>query len=267
MMKFFTTKKKELIRITVLVIIAICSMFIVSKIATNPQSYKATIQSIDDKKNTVMSVAAGAASTSTLLAFIPGDGATPIANQIMQISSYLMIVVCALVLEKSLLTVMGYLSFKILIPVSCGLLAIHTFCKKEFLRNIALKFIAFAIVIVSIVPISMKIGDMIYEVNSTVIEQITVEDVDTSKIISDDKNSSLLDSAVEKIKNGFSDTVNYAKQKLSQFIDVIAIFIIAYCAVPIIVVITLIWLVKLLFGIKIPLKSDKNDNLLAKNEQ
>lgn len=248
--------KKKIIYIAILVIIAICSIFIISKFATNPENYRATIQSIDDKKAVVMSVTAAAAATSTLLAAVPGDITTPIANQIMQISSYLMLVVCVLVLEKSLLTVMGYLSFNILIPFACGLLGIHTFYRKKMLISIAAKLIIFATVIMVIIPFSLKIGDMICDANSTIIEQ-AVEKVDTTEVYSDDENNSWLDNAVEKIQNVFSNTDSYAKQKLNQFIDVIAIFIIAYCVIPIIVIITLVLLVKFLFGIKIPLKSDK----------
>lgn len=257
-MKFVAVKKEKIIRIAVLLIIAICSVFIISKIATDPENYSATIRSIDDKKATVMSVTAGAAATSTLLAAVPGDVTTPIANQIMQISSYMMIVVCVLVLEKSLLTVMGYLAFKILIPVACGFLGVHAFCGKEILKSIAVKLIVFATVIVAIVPVSLKIGDMICDVNSTVIEQGT-ENIDTTEIYSEDTDNSWLDNAIANIKNGVSDVSGYAKQKLSRLIDVVAVFIIAYCVIPIIVVITLVWLVKFMFGTKIRLKSNEKE--------
>ena len=55
----------------------------------------------DYLKETVTNATATAAATSTALAAIPGDATTPIANQIMELCSYLLIVVCALVLEKS----------------------------------------------------------------------------------------------------------------------------------------------------------------------
>ncbi len=261
-MNFFAAKKKEIIRIAILLIIAICSIFILSGIATNPENYRTTIQSIDDKKTTVMSVTAGAAATSTLLSLVPGDTTAPIANQIMQISSYLMLVICVLVLEKSLLTVMGYLSFNILIPLACCLLGIHTFYKKEILKSMAVKFIVFAVVIVAIVPFSIKIGDMICDANSTIVELVT-ENNDTTEVYSDDENNSWLDNAVKKITNEFSNVGSFAKQKLSQFIDAIAVFIVAYCIIPIIVVITLLWLFKFLFGIKIPPKPDKKENLIT----
>ena len=119
-----------------LLVVAILSMTVVSKVATSPESYQSTIKSIDEKKAAVMGVTATAAVTSTALAMIPGESTTPIANQIMDLSSYLLIVVCALVLEKSLLTVAGYLAFNFLIPIACLLLGIYVFVKKDMLKMI-----------------------------------------------------------------------------------------------------------------------------------
>ena len=98
---------KKILCVVLLAIIALSSMFFVSKRATSPESYRSVIESIDEKKASVMGITAAAATTSTILAAIPGDVTTPIANQIMEVSSYLLIVVCVLVLEKSLLTVIG----------------------------------------------------------------------------------------------------------------------------------------------------------------
>lgn len=252
-MQFIKQNRKKLIFVIALLFLALFSMFGISKSATDPQNYKSIIQSIDDKKGTVMSVTAGAAATSTLLSLVPGDATTPIANQIMQISSYLIIVVCVLVLEKSLLTITGYLSFNILIPIACGLLSIYKFYKKDFLRNLALKFIAFSMVIVMIVPLSLKIGDMICAVNATVIEQVS-ENIDEIKTENTDgEEHSLIDKIIAKISNDVSETGDYAKRKLNQIIDAVAVFIIAYCVIPILVVIFVVWLIKILFEIKIPI--------------
>ena len=95
---------KKIICVVVLLSFALCSIFVFSKPATSPETYRTTIKSIDEKKATVMSVTATAAVASAMLGLIPGDATTPIANQIMEISSYLLIVVCVLFLEKSLLT-------------------------------------------------------------------------------------------------------------------------------------------------------------------
>lgn len=258
---------KKIICITLLLVLALLSIFVVSKYATSPENYKATIESIDEKKATVMGLTATAATASTVLAAIPGDVTTPIANQIMEMSSYLLIVVCVLVLEKSLLTVMGYLSFNILIPIACGMLGFYTFIKKETIKVLAIKFIVFALVISTIIPFSLKISDLIYEVNKTTIEQVSTT-VDEAIVQEESKEeSSWLDKILNKVKEGVSNAGDKAKQILNKFIDAIAIFIITYCAIPIIVVLLMIWFIKFLFGITIPVPNANNIPLIKRSKK
>ena len=253
----FSESTKRIVCIVLLLVVAILSMTVVSRFATSPETYKTTIQSIDEKKAMVMGVTATAAVTSAALAAIPGDATTPIANKIMDLSAYLLIVVCALVLEKSLLTVIGYLSFNILIPISCIMLGIYTFIKKRTLKIIALKFIAFALVIVSIIPFSMNISDMIYMANQSTVEQLTIE---MSEETSQETNAEnfWLDKIIDKAREGVSGAGEKAKQILNNFIDAIALFIVAYCALPIIIILLTIWFINLLFKINIPIPDIKN---------
>lgn len=254
---------KKILCVVLLAIIALSSMFLISKRATSPESYRSVIESIDEKKASVMGMTAAAATTSTILAAIPGDVTTPIANQIMEVSSYLLIVVCVLVLEKSLLTVIGYLSFNILIPISCVMLGVYTFVRRETLKILAVKFIVFALVIVAIIPFSLKISDLIYEANKTTIEQVTTE-IDKVENESQE-NKSWLEKTLDKIKDGVTAAGNKAKQILNKFIDAIALFIIVYCAIPIIIVLLVIWFFKFLFGATISVPKWNKTSLLKKN--
>lgn len=268
---------KKLIAVAIFLAIALLSIFVFSKVMTNPQTYSATIQSIDDKKATVMGLTATAAATSTALAAVPGDVTTPIATQILDLSACLLIVVCVLVLEKSLLTVMGYLSFNILIPIACALLSIYVFVKKDSLKTIALKFIVFALVIVSVIPLSLKISDLIYEANKATVEQvtaqidedITMEENNEEDIAEEDEEKSVLgniwqsitqitETVTETVTNTTSAISERANEILNNFIDAIALFIIVYCAIPVIVVLVVIGFVKFLFGISIPSANVEN---------
>lgn len=241
----------KIVCIALLLVVILLSVTVFSKIASSPESYKRTIESIDDKKEVVMTVTTSATAVSLFLATIPGDATTPIANKIMDLSSYLLIVVCALVLEKSLLTTIGYLSFKILIPLACILLGVYVFSKKRIIGTIALKIIIFALVIVLIIPFSMKVSDLIYEANQATVEQLT-SGLDQN-IAKDDsqKENSWLDKILNNIKEGISDIGENAKQILNSFIDAIALFIIAYCVLPIIIVLCVVWLINILFKLKI----------------
>lgn len=256
----------KIVYIALLMIVVLLSVTVFSKIATSPENYKETIKSIDDKKAVVMAVTATAATASTLLAAVPGDTTTPIANKIMDLSSYLLIVVCALVLEKTLLTVIGYLSFNILIPLACILLGVYVFSKKRTIRALALKLIVFALVIVLIIPLSMKISDMIYETNQTSVEQLTSELEENIEKDDSQEDKSWIDKTLGKIKDGVSDIGEKAKQILNSFIDAIAIFVIAYCVLPIIIVIFVFWFINFLFKLNIPTPKFNRKRLLSNRD-
>ena len=83
------------------VAVALGSMFPLKKYVTKEETFTRSIASIDERKAAVTALSAAAAAAATAVAAIPGDATTPIAEQIMEVSSYLLIVVCVLVLEKS----------------------------------------------------------------------------------------------------------------------------------------------------------------------
>lgn len=253
---------KKILMVLLCLTLALVSIFVVAKHATDPQSYKNTIQSIDDKKATVMGITTATITASTALAAIPGDATTPIANQIMDMGSYLLIVVCALVLEKSLLTVLGYLAFNILIPIACVLFALSIFVQRNILRMLSLKIVVFAVVISTIIPFSLKISDLIYESNQSMVTELNdeVEKMDASEESEEGKN--WWESFTDKVKDSVTNVGEKAKELVNNFIDVIALFIITYCAIPIIIFLIVIWFVKFLFNIRIPVPEKENLKLL-----
>ena len=62
----------------------------------------------------------------------------------------------------------------------------------------------------------------------------------------------------DKVKDGVANAGERAKQLMNDFIDVIALFIITYCAIPIIIFLVVIWFVKFLFNITIPVPSKES---------
>lgn len=259
---------KRMLVVILSLAIALVSIFVVAKRATSPDCYKNTIQSIDEKKAIVMAVTTAAAATSTALAAIPGDATTPIANQIMNISSYLLIVVCALVLEKSLLTVLGYLSFNILIPIACVLFAISMFAKRSLLKILSLKIVVFALVLSTVIPFSLKISDLIYESNMSTVEDLNSKVEGISDETKDEKETGKTwwDKLKDKVEDGVSKAGEQAKELVNNFIDVIALFVITYCAIPIIVFLVVIWFIKFLFNITIPTPSKETLQVFRKKE-
>ena len=139
--------------------------------------------------------------------------------------------------------------------------------KKRVLKILAFKFIVFALVIVVIIPFSMKISDMIYEANQATVEQVTKGMEENVIENGENEEKSWLDKMLDKIKKSVSNVGEKAKQILNSFIDAIALFIITYCVLPIMIIFFGIWFVNLLFKINIPIPELNIKRRGVKNRQ
>lgn len=260
---FFSKNWLKVISFVLILAFMICSVTVLAKTFTDPHTYIKTIQSIDEKKLTVLSVSAAIAGSSTVLSAIPDDATTPLAEELMDLSSYLVIVVCILVLEKSLLTVFGSVSCYVLFPIACVFALAFFIRKKQIFIAWAIKFAVLALALLMIVPVSMKLSDYIYEVNQLTIEESTEEVLDTvdpetetesnedlpwySKLW--DAIESTANKAVEKVEQFAQKAIETGKKALNKFTDAVAVFIIAYCAIPVFVVFLFLWIFRILFGL------------------
>jgi cell division protein FtsB len=241
--------------------IALLSIFVLSKIVTAPSFNAANIKSLDDKKVTVMKLAAAAAASSTALSLIPGDAAMPIANQIAALSSYFVIVLCAILLEKMLISVIGYVAFTYIIPAACFLGTLYLYMKKDVLKNLAIKLSIFGVILFMAIPASIKVSDLIYSSYQASIEQ-TVETTKQNKEYIEEKKKELskedknwvdkvgdyLSNFTSNIGSGISEITKKGEDTLSTFLDTIAILIITSCVIPIVVILIFAWIIKILFS-------------------
>ena len=235
----------------VLLCAALLSAFPLAEYCSDPAAYERTIQSIDSKRAAVLGITGSAAATATAIAMIPDDATTPIAEKIMDISGYLTIVVCALVLEKSLLTILGAVACRILIPLAAAIGIAAVIGAKKRMGFFAVKIAALSLVLATVVPVAMQVSDKIYEVNRHTAEMVS-EDVMEFADNADTEEKTWWQKTFDKLKNAGADIKEEGKKLINRFIDAVVIFLVAYCAMPILVVWFMLWLVKLFFGITIP---------------
>ena len=270
---------KTIITVIALIIVTVLSIFVIAPFASSAKTHANSIKTLDEKKITVMELTAATAGSATALAAIPGDFTTPVSNQILQLSSYLLIVIGAIFLEKVLLTLTGLVAFKFLIPISCLLYAIYVFAGKDLFKNLAIKLAAFGIVITLIVPVSVSVSNFIEKTHKDSITQ-TVEDAknaqnevnQTEVEESQGDNGNIWDTVTSKVKEGISNigegaskVIKKGEELLNKFIDAIAILLITSCVIPIVVLLAFVWLVKIIFSVNIPLPK-LNKNILKKEE-
>ena len=154
----------RVVAIIVCIIITCISFFGLAKSYSSPESKinKETIKYLDEKKTTALELSASATAVSTLITLAPGDDGTPVANKLMDLAGYFLIVVSAIYLEKYLLTILGALTFKWLIPVSMLALAVYFGSKKELFWKIGVKIFIFGLAIYAVIPVSVHVSKMIY---------------------------------------------------------------------------------------------------------
>ena len=174
--------KQKCITAIVLLLVAILSVTVIGKYASAPENHQKTIASLDEKKQTVMELTAASTVTSALITLLPGDTATPIAEKMADVSGYLLVVLCAIYLEKYLVTITGYVAFTYLIPIACGLWILNLVFENATVRKLAAKLAVFGIAIFLVVPASVKISDLIGDTYQAQIEA-TIEDAKNTQNI------------------------------------------------------------------------------------
>lgn len=257
---FLTTNWKRVIAFVLVFTLMVCSVTVLAKKFTDPATYRNTIESIDEKKVAVLGVSAAIAGSATVLASVSGDATTPLAEEMMDLSGYLIAVVFALVLEKSLLTVFGAVACYLLIPIACMLALVFIVNKKGVLFSWTLKLLALAVALLVVVPISMRLSDYIYEINQVSFEQDAEEIVAEDDVKQDIDNQpwykKLWNAVTNAVESTVETVVEKGKQVLNEFIDAVSVFVIAYCVIPIVTVFLFLWLLKVLFGLNIKVKPE-----------
>lgn len=247
------------------VIFAVLSIGAASPYFSSPQTHMKTINKLDEKKSDATTITSAITIASLGLSALNEDTATPLAEELADLTGPLMLIVCILYAEKFLLTTTSFISFTYLIPVACALMSINIFIPKAYLRNLAFKILVFAVAIVLLVPTSVKLTGMIEETfEDSIAAAVNKAKNLAYEIIKADANEEA--GFFKKLFEGISDTVTFvidtSKTGLSIFIDGIAVMLITTCAIPLLTLLLFSWLMKTLFSVQIRFPSpEKLPNL------
>ena len=278
-------KYGKYIAIVFLIILAVVSYVHLGDKYSKPENYEETIQILDNKKDNVLGLVASSTALSATLSLIPGDAGTPIANQFADLSSYLLIILAILYSEKYLLTVIGLIVFKALLPFVCVTTCINIFLKNYSLCKIICKVLSASLVLLLIIPISTKITNMIDETYQTslidkvsdlvedTIEEPTQEAENNTQtnenkpwysVVSDyiknaiDNITNTAANATEAIVNYGKNIVEKAKNALNNFIEATAVMLVTSCVIPLITFFIFVWLMKLILELDIKMMDFTN---------
>ena len=244
------------------VVVALLSFFVLGSYFTNPETFRSTMEVLDQKKNSVMSLMGASTGSSAAISLLPGDAGTPIAEKLVDLSSDFLFVLAAIYLEKYLLTILGFAAFKVLIPASCVVVILAVIFWRQpqgrlVMMRVASKLALFAIAAFLVVPASVFVSSMIESTYEASIKETIETAEQTTEAIensasegeSTDANNPL--SFLLNMPDELNKLTKSAQDSLSNFIEALAVMIVTSCVIPILVLVFFLWLVKLILGINI----------------
>ena len=228
--------------------VALISITVITPMAVDNSRHKQTYEQLDKEIGNALKLTAGATAVSAVITLLPDDTCTPIAEQFAELGTYFVIVLSALYLEKYLITILGYVSFAILIPLVCVILGIGIIGRKDKAKVVSLKLGIFAILMYFLIPISVRTSETIYNTYESTLQNT----IDTaSEITVTDDDAGAVEKFLNWIKNAAVTVVDYVTDLLSRFVEAIAVMMVTSCLIPILVVLFFSWMMRLLFKVDI----------------
>lgn len=238
----------------------ILSCTVIGNRLTDPASYAHTIEVLDHNRTTVLGLTAASAAASAAISAIPDDMCSPLANEISELTSWFLVILAVIYLEKYLLTILGAAACYLLIPAGCSAHLVNCFFPGSMLKSIGTKLLVFGAAVLLVIPTSVWVSD---QINGIYSESIAIT-VESASAVSDNligevtdegaENTTVIDEAkalVGDLSGSVAGVVEQFKNLLNRFIEATAVMIVTTCLIPILVILFFLWIVKTLFNIQI----------------
>ena len=248
-----------LVSILALTIILSCT-FIGNKL-TDPATYCHTIEVLDQNRTTVLGLSAASAAASAAVSALPDDICSPLAQEISEFTTWFLLILSVIYLEKYLLTIFGAAACYLLFPIGCSALLINCFFPRGLWKSIGTKLLAFGAALLLVIPTSVWVSDQINAIYSKSID-ITVESANavSNNLIGEmsdenEENTTVIDEAkaiLGDVSGSVAGVIDQFKNVLNRFVEATAVMIVTTCLIPVLIILFFIWIVKTLFAIQLP---------------
>lgn len=259
---YILNHKKALLLTLLLSLSALISMFVLTEITTSKEMFKDVIEVLNQKSKNVLGLTATTAATSTAISLLPDNTGMPIANEIANLSSWLLIITCAIQLEKFLVISMGYFSFGLLVPFSCVSGIIYQFNKNDIFKKIAIKFLIFAMVLFLLIPTSIAVTKII---DKSVAELNGLYELPQEEVIEEiEEEKGFLEKLFDKVESSVNKAMKKAENTLNKLVNEIAALIVTSIVIPILVFLLFIWLINAFLGTNFKITAPKKRTFYKK---
>ena len=231
-------------------LIGLLSFFVFADSKMMTQLTAEVISSLDEKKAAVLSLATASTTASFAITAIPGDVGMPIAQNLADLSDYFILVFGAIWLQKYLIGITGFVTFKLLLPVVSFVLAANVFLQRGSLTLLAKKLFLFGLVFFAMIPTSLAISKHIESTQQESAE-IAIQNVEKSQkeLAEKNKKKNWLESFISSVGDLAGGAMKKFQVTMNNMTDAVAVLIITTCLIPVLVVLFFLWAVKLIFGL------------------
>ena len=254
---------EKYLRIAVVVILAltiVLSCTVIGNKLTDPATYAHTIAVLDQNRTTVLGLTAASAAASAAVSALPNDICTPMAQEISELSSWFLVILAVIYLEKYLLTILATVACYLLIPAGCGMLLVNCFFTQPMLRSLGKKLLALAAAVLLVIPTSIWVSDQINAIYSQSIEMTVQSANEASDNLFDEmqdengEDTTVIDevkTVLGDLSGSVAGMIEQFKNILNRFVEATAVIIVTTCLIPILVILFFAWVVKCLFDVQI----------------
>lgn len=246
--------------VALLAVLALVSLFPLRETFSSPETYAATISTLDEKKANVTALVASSTALSAGISVLPDDTGSAIADKLMDVSVDLGIVLVVIYLEKYLLTIFGLAAFRVLVPVGCALLVGSLLLMRRSavtgpLARLGVKALLMAVVLFAVVPASVAVTDMVdrtYEVSAQAQAAAEQGADDAGEQSQEEGDGSILDFITgipEMLADGVSSLTDEVLDQVNRLIESLAVMIVTSCVIPVVVLLFFLWAANALLGV------------------
>lgn len=252
----FKLSRTEILVILALIILTLLSCTILNDHLSSPDSHSNTIRILDEQKNEALTLSVSVTAASTALSVLPDDTASPIAEELADLSLPLFLIVAIIYLEIFLLTTFGWITSSFLLPAACLLMIGFILSRQEFLLVWIKKILVLSLALIMLIPASAAITSNIEETFSETVNQKLHAASHIASVAESEEDDD--GNAILSFFSGLADNVvsalDAARTMLSTLIDAVAVLIITSCIIPVLTLLLFLQAIKIALNVNIPSK-------------
>ena len=239
-MNFAKEKKVKILLVTFLMVF---SFTVLARVIPEMKFVQETIEYLEESQNTVMKFSGSTIATSLSLSALPTDFASPLANTVSDLNTYLIFIFAVLFVEKLLVIEGIKISLAYIIPAACVLYIVSIFTEKNVFKNLAIKILILGLSIIMVIPISTHIIETVCADYLTYVNQ-TIEEADAgANKINDimaegNEEETFFDKLTDAFKTAIedmSDLLAYFKNVVKKCVNSIAVMLVMTFVLPMLI--------------------------------